>query len=225
MFVTPDPGPAPSEEQSQGLLRLVRAALMGGVDAVQLRAKELASGPLFVLAAAMEQECARQGAELIVNDRLDVALAAGASGVQLGERSLPLAAAGRIASSYARAEGLRRLLIGASVHDLAGVRTAASAGADYLIYGNVFLTMSKPGLTGRGLDALGAAVQAAGACPLLAIGGVDAGNAGDVRKAGASGIAVIGAIAAAQDPAGAAARLVAAWRREGGGPGSAYHAQ
>ncbi len=204
MFVTPDPGPAPGASAAADLAALVREAAAGGVDAVQLRAKELASGPLFSLALAIIPECSRRGALLIVNDRLDVAAAAGAGGVHLGERSLPVAAAKQLAGQLARP--LASLMVGASVHDVRGARAAAAAGADYLVYGNVFATASKPGSAGKGLAS-------------LAIGGVNAGNAGMVKLAGAQGIAVIGAIAGAPEPARAAAELVAAWRAARGAAG------
>ncbi len=217
MFVTPDPGPDLGIGRAGALLSLVRRALAGGVDAIQLRAKGLASGPLFALAAQLIPVCAAHGATLVLNDRLDVALACRAGGIQLGERSLPVAIARQVAASCRVGPAKAPLLIGASVHDTAGVRAAARDGADYLIYGNVFSSASKPGLEGKGLDALSTAVAAAGDCPVVAIGGIDATNAASVRRAGAGGMAVIGAIAGATDPVAAAAGLVAAWRHADGG--------
>lgn len=121
---------------------------------------------------------------VLVNDRLDVALSAGAHGVHLPEAGLPIAAVRRLAGE--------RLLIGRSVHDTTSA--AASRSADYLIAGSVFATASKPGrLEALGLSGLREVVSAAGECPVWAVGGITAETAGAVAECGARGVAAIGA--------------------------------
>lgn len=139
---------------------------------------------------------------LVVNDRVDVALAAGAGGVHLGGSGLPVEVARRLAPG---------MVIGASVHSLEEALAAERSGADYLIFGHIFPTGSKPGLAPRGLEAL-AEVCGRVRVPVLAIGGVTAANAALVRRAGAAGVAVMSAVMAAPDPAAAVGELVNAWR-------------
>jgi thiamine-phosphate diphosphorylase len=173
-------------------LEVIAAAVEGGVDAVHVRDHGAAAADLLARALAVR---ARLGdrAQLVVNDRLDVALAVGADAAQLGRRSLPLALARRVAPSLA---------LGASIHSLA----EAGEAADFFLLGTIFPSRSHPGEPGAGV-ALIARVAAATARPLIAIGGVEAGNAGACRAAGAHGVAVISAIAAAPDPRAAAAAI------------------
>jgi len=217
VFVTPDPGAALNPDGRAGLFSLVRAALEGGVQAIQLRAKSLPAGELLAVARRLRAECDRAGAAFFINDRLDVALCSGADGVQLGETGLPVPdAVSLLRRLGAGARGGRRPLVGASAHSPEGVRDKLAAGADFALFGNVFPTASKPGAEGRGLDGLARAVEAAAGGPVVAIGGITAGNAGPVRRAGAAGIAVIGAIARAADPQAAARNLVLGWEQGGG---------
>lgn len=132
------------------------------------------------------------GAALIVNDRLDVALAVDADGVHLGQTDLPLEDARRLAPE---------LWIGVSTHNLAQVRAACDAGADYLGFGPVFATSTKerPDPV-QGLDGLRAAVAAARGRPVVAIGGIAAAHAGDVYRTGAHAICAISAVNNARDP-------------------------
>jgi thiamine-phosphate pyrophosphorylase len=214
MLVTPDPGPALDQGSARGICLLARAALDGGVQAVQLRAKSAPAGRLLEVAAELREICDRAGGMLFVNDRLDVALAAGAAGVQLGESGLPVAAATGLIRRFGGAAG-NRMLIGASVHGPQGVRESLASGADFVVFGNVFATPSKPGAAGRGLAALEEAIQAAAGRPVVAIGGITAQNAAAIRLAGAAGAAVIGAIAGAGDPRAAARELLAGWHGRG----------
>ena len=162
----------------------VEEAVLGGVAMVQIRAKELPGGDLLTLACELRRRIGGR-ALMLVNGRADVALAAGADGVHLGEEGLSVAEARRIAGPD--------MLVGRSVHSLGTARKAARDGADYLICGTIFETPSKPGKRPEGLDLLR---QVAGAVdvPVLAIGGVDASNAASVIEAGAQGAAVISAI-------------------------------
>lgn len=185
---------------TQSLATLVAAAVLGGVDLVQLREKELSSGDLLTLASDIRESTPDGKALFIVNDRVDVALAAGADGVQLGEDAMPVEAARRVAP---------RLLIGRSVHSVEGAQDAEARGADFLVVGTIFLTGSKADIEPAGpglLERIAASVS----LPFLAIGGVTSRNVSQVMAAGAAGAAVISAILAAPDPRVAAEELKAA---------------
>lgn len=170
-----------------------------GVDGFQVRAKDLGGRDLTALVEGVVSLVRPAGAVVTVNDRLDVALAAGADGVHLGSADLPVAAARRVAPD---------LLVGATFRSRAEVERAASDGADYAGFGPVFATASKPGLPAPvGVPAVSAA---AGVLPLVAIGGLDAGRAASVLAAGAHGVAVIGAVWRHPDPVLAAKELVVA---------------
>ena len=181
----------------------VSAACDGGLDMVQLREKDLPGGALLTLAQEL-REATRDRALLIVNERVDVALACGADGVQLGEEALPVEEARRLLGSDA--------LIGRSVHSVAGAVEAEASGADYLVVGPIYATPSHPESEGAGTALLEQVLRSV-AIPFLAIGGVDASNIGEVARAGASGAAVVRAVIAAPDPAQAVAELRAAFVR------------
>ncbi len=188
--------------RGRSLEETVAAAVAGGVTAIQLREPDLHGRDLWELARRLRPLVTGR-ALFIVNDRIDVALAAGADGVQLGGRSLPPAAARQVARD--------RLLLGRSVHSAGEAAAAQAEGADFLVLGTIFQTASHPGVAGAGLELVRAA-RAQASIPLLAIGGVNASNVGQVMAAGADGAAVISAILAAEDPQAAAAELVAAMR-------------
>ncbi|MGH3085724.1 MAG: thiamine phosphate synthase [Rubrobacteraceae bacterium] len=174
----------------------VAAALRGGVDVVQLRAK---SGPALTLLETANEilPIAREhGAAVSINDRLDVALATNADGVHLAGKSLPPDVARELWSG----------LLGVSVHSLEEAKSAAEAGVDYVTFGHVYPTSSKPGMAPRGVREL-ARIVAALDVPVLAIGGIEASNVGEVLATGASGVAVISTILAAKDPENAARKL------------------
>ena len=182
-------------------LSLLGDLAAAGVDGFQVRAKELGGRELMVLAERVLGVVRPQGAVVVVNDRLDAALAAGADGVHLGAEDLGVAEARRIAPE---------LLVGATCRSAGEVAMAARAGADYAGFGPVFATTSKPGLPPPlGLAAVAAA---AGSLPLVAIGGIAADSAAAVRAAGAHGVAVIGAIWKAPDPVAAARAIIEAVR-------------
>lgn len=176
----------------------VGAALEGGVDWVQIREKSAPAQDLYDMAVVIGRLCRANGAGLLVNDRADVALAAGASGVHLARRSLPIAAT--------RAIMAPGRLVGVSVHTLEEAIEAERAGADYITFGSVFPTRSHPGEVGQGVSALSRAVQAV-TLPVLAIGGITEGNLEEVLATGCAGIAIISAILIAPDPREAAAKL------------------
>jgi thiamine-phosphate pyrophosphorylase len=181
------------------LLDVVEQALLGGVDAVQLREKDLAGRALFELAAPLCALCHRYGARLLVNDRIDVALAVHADGVHLPANSFTPRDARRLLGPEA--------LIGVSTHSLDDACAAQQAGADFIVFGPLFDTPSKRAFGPPvGLDAL-ADVTRATSLPVVAIGGITAERAPAVQAHGTHGIAVIAAILAAPEP-GAAARAL-----------------
>jgi thiamine-phosphate diphosphorylase len=190
------------------LTRAVSLAFEGGVDWVQLRDKSGSAASMFTDATVLQPLAQQFGAHLSINDRLDVALAAGADGVHLAGQSLPVDATIILASRLDHEAG-RRMLVGRSVHGLAEAVAAADAGADYLTFGHVFPTTTHPGLPPRGLHELRDIVQSVDV-PVLAIGGITADNLDDVLATGCAGIAVISAILGDADPSRAARRLRAA---------------
>jgi thiamine-phosphate pyrophosphorylase len=169
----------------------------GGVDVVQLREKDMPAGQLFRLALELKEAIGGR-AMLVVNDRVDVAIAASTDGVQLGEEGLPIGAA-RLILRY----GMR---VGRSVHSVEGAAEAESLGADFLVLGTIFPSRSHPGAAGAG-TALVREARKRVRIPILAIGGVTVENAAACIEAGADGVAVISAILAAPDPKQAAAQL------------------
>lgn len=170
------------------------AAARGGADAIHVRLPGRPAADILTIARGLLDRLPANVA-VIVNDRLDVALASGAAGVQLGERGLPVADARAIAGD--------RLLIGQSIHDVAGARQAAAGHADYLLAGHIYATDSHAGEPGRGIAWL-AEVAAAVPTPVIAIGGITVGRVPDALDAGAWGVALGREILLAGDPAAAA---------------------
>jgi len=180
---------------------LADAVLGAGVSWLQLRCKGTPASAFLRAALDLVAAARRTGARVIVNDRLDVALASGAAGVHLGQDDLPLDAARRIAGD--------RLVIGVSTHDVAEARAAEDGGADYVGFGPMYPTASKADAhPQRTLEAL-ARVRAAIGLPIVAIGGIGETTAPAVLDAGADAVAVIGALASAPDPRAFAARMLA----------------
>lgn len=178
----------------------VERALAGGVRAVQLREKDLPGRDLYELAVTMRRISSRYGAVLLVNERIDVALACGADGVHLGSASIPPSAARRLLGPAA--------LIGCSTHGEAELAAAVGGGADFVTFGPVFATPSKAAFgPPLGVSALRRACDGC-RIPVFALGGVGPGNVSEVVSAGASGIALISAVLGAADPAAAAAELL-----------------
>lgn len=178
-------------------LALLPALAAAGIDGIQVRAKGLTTRALVDLTRRVIAAVPVH-VQVVVNDRVDIALVCGADGVHLGADDLRVADARRIAP---------RLTIGATCRDRAAVERAAAEGADYAGFGPVFTTDSKAGLPAPlGPDAITAA---AGVLPLVAIGGITAANVSAARAAGAHGVAVIGGIWRPPDPVAAAKELVA----------------
>lgn len=183
---------------ARGILAVVDAAVRGGVSCVQLREKSLDTRAFVERARALKAWLGPLGVPLLINDRVDVALACGADGVHVGQNDMA-------------PEDVRRLmpggLIGLSVESLAQLAAAERAPVDYYGISPVFATRSKhdaaPALGLEGLRAIRAGTRR----PLVAIGGIDAGNAAQVMAAGADGLAVVSALCSSADPEAAARDL------------------
>jgi thiamine-phosphate pyrophosphorylase len=182
------------------LAEVVEAALAGGVDIVQLREKAIEAGPELAALETVAEACARHGALLAVNDRADVALAAGADVLHLGQDDLPVPWARRMLGDA--------VAIGRSTHD-AGQAAGATAqpGVDYFCVGPCWPTPTKPGRPAPGLDLVRAVADVNPERPWFAIGGIDADRLPEVLAAGASRVVVVRAITEAPDPRAAAERL------------------
>lgn len=190
---------AGTQDAPGGLLETVEAALLGGVTAVQLREKSGTDLDILRLAERVRELCHDHGAAFFVNDRVDLALAAGADGVHLGVDDLPIPAARRM--------GGPKFGIGFSPDTDTGARSARLEGANYLGVGPVFGTTSKSDAGAAiGLGQLERRASIA-ELPVVGIGGIDAENAASVIRAGAAGVAVMSAILQAENPAAAAAAL------------------
>ncbi len=181
------------------LLAALERALAGGADAVQLRERDLSAAELYPRAQEVRELTRRFGALLLINDRVDVALAVEADGVHLGGHSLPAA--------VVRKRFGRKLLVGVSTHNVAAV-AAAAADADFVTFGPVYATPSKAAYgPPLGVAALWDACRAV-TLPVYALGGVTPGRRAEVLAAGAAGCAAISAVLGATDPGRAAAAFV-----------------
>lgn len=181
------------------LADMVAAAVQGGVSCVQLREKNLATREFLAQAILLKGLLAKHQVPLVINDRIDIALACGANGVHLGQTDLPVQAARKLLPP--------EVFIGWSVESMENVRQSASLPLDYLGVSPVFATPTKVDTRNTwGLDGL-AKIRALTDLPLVAIGGINEDNAREVLRAGADGLAVVSAICAADDPQAAASRL------------------
>lgn len=176
--------------QGRALIDCVREALEGGVTLVQYRAKTASSAEMYAEALQLKALCDSFNVPLIINDRLDIAMAVGAAGVHLGQDDLPCAAARKILGED--------YIIGVSAHNPAEAKAALQSGADYLGCGAVFGTATKADVKKLGTDGLAAICKAKG-LPVVGIGGVTADNYREVRAAGADGAAIVSGILAQPD--------------------------
>lgn len=176
--------------QGRTLIDCVREALEGGVTLVQYRAKTASSAEMYAEALQLKALCDSFNVPLIINDRLDIAMAVGVAGVHLGQDDLPCAAARKILGED--------YLIGVSAHNPAEAKVALQNGADYLGCGAVFGTATKADVQKLGTDGLAAICREKG-LPVVGIGGVTADNYREVRAAGADGAAIVSGILAQSD--------------------------
>lgn len=181
---------------------IILESVQGGVTVVQLREKELCTRDFLQLARELQYRLSLMKVPLVINDRVDIALACGAAGVHLGQSDMDCTTARRIAGP--------EMVVGVSVSRVEEALRAEAEGADYLGVSPVFDTATKtdtPAATGlEGLRSIRGAVG----LPLVAIGGINIGNAGDVVRNGADGIAVVSAIMSSSEPGAAARELRAA---------------
>jgi thiamine-phosphate pyrophosphorylase len=192
------------DEGGRDLDELVRASVAGGVDVVQLREKQLPDDAVTERALELAAACEQSGALFILNDRPDLALAAGADGVHVGQDDMPVADARAIVGD--------EMLIGLSTHSEAQIDAAcesarSSSGADYIAVGPIHETPTKPGRPAVGAGLVTYAAAHARELPFFAIGGLDRSNLGEVLAAGARSVVVLRAIAGAADPERAAREL------------------
>jgi thiamine-phosphate pyrophosphorylase len=190
----------------RGWLAVSEAALAAGATAIQLRDKQATSRELLEMALALRPLVERHAALFLVNDRFDIALAAGAHGVHLGDDDTPVAEVRRVVP--------RDFLIGRSADTEETARAAEAQGADYLGVGSLFGTRTKKEVIGEviGTEQLARLARAV-SIPVVGIGGVSAANAAEVAAAGAAGSAVVSAVMAAPDPGAATRSLLDSWRR------------
>jgi len=191
------------QTSGRALEEVAVAAARGGAGAIQLREKDLSARDLYTLGARIQAAISPYGVPLLINDRLDVALALDAAGVHLAGHSLPTAAARRVLGASK--------LLGVSTHSVEEARRAAEDGADFIVFGPVFTTPSKVAYgPPQGLQHLTTVVRQV-SIPVIAIGGIDHTNLPQVLQAGAYGVAMIRAVLAAPDPYHATQQLRAAF--------------
>ena len=205
---------ANSANSIEALTQKIAEVAAAGIDWVQIREKDLTAGELASLTrqslriAASSSAKSSRTTRVLVNDRLDVAIAERAGGVHLGEKSLPVAEAKRLVqSSSPQGFASDNFLFGVSCHSLKAARAAESSGANYIFFGPVFATPSKAAFGApQGLDRL-AQVCRAVAIPVIAIGGITIENAASCLGSGAAGLAAIRLFQDALDPIGSLDRL------------------
>lgn len=175
----------PATEDFASILQLVRAAAAAAVDLVQLREKQLTARVLFELSQRAAEIVRGSNTKILINDRADIASAAGADGAHLTTESLP--------ASVVRQTFGAEFLIGVSTHSLAEAESARHGGADFIVFGPVFATPSKSGHgEAQGIVALSQLASALAPFPVLALGGVTEENMESCIEAGARGVAAIG---------------------------------
>ena len=180
----------------------VEKAIKGGAGVIQLREKDASGRSFLQTAESVHDITQRYGIPLIINDRVDIALAVGAEGVHLGQDDIPARAARRIIGPD--------MILGVSASSLEEARQAERDGADYLGVGAMNPTMTKSDADTVTVDEL-KAIRAAVSIPIVIIGGINLGTIGHYKGIGVDGIAVVSAVVAADDPEKAARELRAAW--------------
>ena len=190
----------PEQTKGRPAERVLQQLLEGGAKILQLRVKAMLPREFLALAHAVRAETRAAGCQLIVNDRIDIALACDADGVHLGQEDLPFAAGRKLMAGK---------IIGLSTHDIEQAREAERNGADYIGFGPMFGTTTKDtGLTARGIDML-KQIRAAVRIPIVAIGGITEANVQEIWQAGADSAAIISDILGAEDVAMKTKRIIA----------------
>ena len=192
------------QTQGRDLLSVLEQALDGGVNAIQLREKDLDSRHLFLLAESGRKLTNKYGARLFINDRIDIALAVEADGVQLGNASVPITAVRSILKPPQ--------LLGVSVHTWNKAQEAERQGADFIVFGPVYFTPSKARYGApQGLTPLQELLGKV-SLPVYAIGGINLANLEPIKRVGARGIALISAIISSNEPSRATREILEIWR-------------
>ncbi len=194
------------KEEDPEIFAKIKGALRGGVDIVQLRSKSLSDLELLKLGKEIRKLTLKFKKLFIVNDRIDLALAVEADGVHLGQNDLPIKTARQMI-------GRRDVIIGCSTHSLKQAMQAEREGADYIGFGPIFETPTKPTYQPLGLDMIRQVMKQV-RIPVVCIGGINRSNIAEVIGAGAEKIAVVRAIFAAADPCRAALELKGLLSRE-----------
>lgn len=191
-----------TQTKGRDLLWVIEQALDGGVRAIQLREKDLSGRDLFSLAEKLSKLCQSYRSALFINERIDIALAVDAAGVQLGNGSVPVLIARRLLGAHK--------MIGSSSHSLDEAMEAQELGADFVLFGPVYLTPSKAAYGApQGLNRLKEIVEKI-SLPVYAIGGVKLESIPDLRRVGVFGIALISAIISSDSPKAATNELLRA---------------
>lgn len=189
-----------SQTQGRDLLWVLERALDGGLKAIQLREKDLGGKELFLVTEAARKLTQRYHACLLINDRIDVALAVDADGVQLGKASIPIETARKLLGP--------QKMIGASTHSLEEAQEAQQNGADFILFGPVYFTPSKASYGApQGLAALQKIVEKI-SLPVYAIGGINRENIEEVKGSAIRGVALISAVMSASDPTAATREIL-----------------
>ena len=193
----------PEQTRGRPAERVLAALLEAGVSILQLRVKSLPPVDFLELAKQARAVTRAHGCKLIINDRVDIALACGADGVHLGQDDLPLSAGRKL---------MGQKIIGISTHDLDQARAAERAGADYIGFGPMFGTRTKAtGYEARGPEML-QQIRRAVTLPIVAIGGITEANVQEVWQAGADSVAIIGDVLHDNDPGAKALRILSQYR-------------
>ena len=179
---------------------LARMALSGGADTIQFRMKTGSTRDMIDTAKIMKELCEKVNVPLVVNDRVDVALASGAHGVHLGKTDFPIYIARKILGNDK--------IIGGSAQNVEDAMKCAEEGADYIGFGPIYSTTSKEDVGFvKGIILLQELISRV-PLPVIAIGGIDENNAAEVMRSGAHGVAVISAVCCRENPENAAKRLL-----------------
>ncbi|HVR16042.1 MAG TPA: thiamine phosphate synthase [Candidatus Limnocylindrales bacterium] len=195
----------PEQTQGRAAEDMLRQLLAGGAAILQLRVKTMTPRDFLELARFARAETHAHGCKLIINDRVDVALACDADGVHLGQDDLPLAAGRKLVGQK---------IVGVSTHDIEQARDAERKGADYIGFGPMFSTQTKnTGYAARGVEMLGK-IRAAVKLPIVAIGGINEQNVTQVWQAGADSAAIISDLLGADDVVAKTQRILAARTRD-----------
>ena len=193
----------PEQTRGRPAQRVLAALLEAGVSILQLRVKSLPPVDFLELAKQARAVTRAHGCKLIINDRVDIALACGADGVHLGQDDLPLRAGRKL---------MGQKIIGISTHDLDQARAAERDGADYIGFGPMFGTRTKAtGYEARGPEML-QQIRRAVTLPIVAIGGITEANVQEVWQAGADSVAIIGDVLQDNDPGAKALRILGQYR-------------